>query len=436
MRSLQVLLTALVMTPLAMPALAQQSAQPVTGTGQRLDVEPNQQDTFVVIIEEARETGFLGGSTLAFKPRTYFLHRDRDTKPDNVGWALGGSLEYKSGWAAELFQVAATLYTSQILYGPEEKDGTLLFQPGPEQFTVLGEANVTARLGASDLFRIGRQSLDLPWLARHDIRMAPNTFEAVVVGRSAKKGLVYVAGYVDGIKRKNDDEFISMSEAAGAAGSDEGLGLLAAQYTFDDGSLIGATNQATFEVMNTFFIKAERSFEISPGASFRLNGQYTDQRSIGEELIGDFSTYLAAVKGELFWGNSSVRLAASTAGDEKGLQSPFGGPPNYASIIVDNFDRAGEDSLMIGASYDFKDVGLKGLSLFSNISTGRTPNSGPNASPDETEYDLTVDYRASGKANGLWVRARAAWIDQDEGEAGGDDFFDFRVIVNYTFDIL
>ena len=40
--------------------------------------------------------------------------------------------------------------------------------------------------------------------------MAPNTFEAIAVGRQARTGLAYIAGYVDKIKRKNDDEFIPM----------------------------------------------------------------------------------------------------------------------------------------------------------------------------------------------------------------------------------
>lgn len=434
---LQGSLAALAALLLATAVQAQQAAGPVVETNR--DQEPNQQDRVEGLDAGVVRPGFLDGATLTIKPRTYYLNRDRDVKQDNVGWALGGAIEFKSGWVNDAVQVAATVYTSQILQGPEDEDGTVLFKPGPKPFTVLGEANVTTRMGNNDLLRVGRQSFDLPWLSRHDIRMAPNTFEAVAIGRGqAKTGLAYVAGYVWGIKRKNDDDFISMSEAAGAAGSDNGLYLLGAQYTFEDGSLIGATNQTTFNTMNTFFLKAERSFATSADTSLRLSGQYTDQRSTGAELIGDFKTHLLAVRGEWFFRNASLRLAASTAGDEKGLQSPFGGPPNYLSIIVDNFDRAGEDAIMIGASYDFKDAGVPGLSAFSNISSGRTPNSGPSASPDETEYDLTVDYKFAkdSAANGLAIRVRGAWIDQDEKEAGGDDFFDFRIIINYAFSIL
>ena len=33
--------------------------------------------------------------------------------------------------------------------------------------------------------------------------------------------------------------------------------------------------------------------------------------------------------------------------------------------------------------------------------------------------------------NGLWLRARAAWLDRDETPAGGGDVTDYRLILNY-----
>jgi outer membrane porin, OprD family len=402
------------------------------------EYEPDQQNQ-IEPIEVAKEwPAFWDGSSLVLKPRTYYFNRDRDQNQDNVGWALGGGLEYRSGWAASRVQIGATLYTSQKLYGPEDRDGTLLFKPGQEPFTVLGEAYAMFRLDDISAIRIGRQTFDLPWLARHDNRMVPNTFEAVAIGRRATTGLTWLGGYVDRIKLKNDDEFIPMSEAAGATGTDKGLGMVAAQYTFADGSLIGATNQTSLDVMNTFFIKAEKSFALGSNVSLRTFAQYTDQRSHGDALIGDFATHLIAVKAELFYPNMSFRLAVSDAGNDKGLQSPFGGPANYLAGIVDNFDRAGERAWMLGASYDFGNAGARGLSMFTSITAGDTPDSGPSASPDETEIDLTVDYKFSQDSalDGLSVRVRAAWVDEDEGESDADDIFDFRVIVNYSFGLI
>ena len=48
--------------------------------------------------------------------------------------------------------------------------------------------------------------------------------------------------------------------------------------------------------------------------------------------------------------------------------------------------------------------------------------------PDETEYNFTLDFRPkSGALNGLWLRARYAYVDFE----GGKDTQDTRVILNY-----
>jgi hypothetical protein len=400
------------------------------------DLEPNQQNSVETLpLEDEGRAAFWDDSTLVLKPRTYYLHRDRDTKQDNVGWALGGALEYQSGWFRDQLSLSATVYTSQKLYGPSDKDGTLLFKPGPESFTVLGEANLTWRFAKQQGIRVGRQRFELPYLGSHDIRMVPNTFEAIAIGNTSTTGLAYMAGYVDSIKRKNDDEFIPMSQAAGAANSDKGVGFAGARYKTQHDTLIGAIYQHTFDVFDTFFAKIEHPFTLK-GAKLKGYLQYTDQRSVGDQIIGNFDTNLLAAKLELKQDNITWRVGLSTTDENSGIQKPYGNPANYLSVIVDDFDRAGEDAWLIGMSYDFKRVGIGELSAFGNIVHGDTPDSGSHASPDETEYDITVDYRMKeGWTDRIWLRVRTAFVDQDEA-AGGDDFIDFRVIVNYDYDLL
>ncbi|MGD8640407.1 MAG: OprD family outer membrane porin, partial [Gammaproteobacteria bacterium] len=177
-------------------------------------------------------------------------------------------------------------------------------------------------------------------------------------------------------------------------------------------------------------------FSTGSGANIKGFLQYTSQRSIGDERIGEFDTSLIAGKLELKDGDTTWRVALSTTDENSGIQKPYGNPANYLSVIVDDFDRAGEDAWLVGLSYDFKRVAIGDMSMFANVVSGNTPDSGVNASPDETEYDVTVDYRIKeGWANKLWLRVRAAYIDQDE-DVGGDDFLDFRIIANYEFDML
>jgi predicted porin len=105
--------------------------------------------------------------------------------------------------------------------------------------------------------------------------------------------------------------------------------------------------------------------------------------------------------------------------------------------MIKSFNRADEDAWLIGASYDFERIGAPGLSSFVNYARGYTPDSGSNASPDQWEFDITVDYRFQSKLlKGLWLRARAAFVDQDNTVAGASDVDDIRVILNYDLPIL
>jgi hypothetical protein len=365
------------------------------------------------------------------------LHRDYDVADTRAGWALGGGLEFRSGWWQDRIRLGATLATSQKIYGPEEKDGTQLFKPGPESFSVVSEAFATVRLFGDHGIRVGRQTLDLPYLGKHDLRMIPNTFEAVGIGNKPGDGLAYMAGYVNAIKYKDSDKFISMSEAAGAEGTDDGLTFWGVRYRMPDNSVYGVLHQRTPDLFNTTFAKAEKRFTFSGETSLWADLSWTSQRSMGQELIGNFSTHL--ISGRLEWvsGRQKFRIAASTTDEGGNIQKPYGNPANYLSIIINDFDRAGEDAFSVGYSYDFGQVGAGKLSLFTNMVWGDTPDTGPIASPDASELDLTVDWRLNrGWSEKVWVRLRAAWVNQDDAFPGSDDLFDFRIIVNYDFDLL
>lgn len=398
------------------------------------DDEPNRQGTVGGVRAASSASSFWEGASVLFKPRIYGFYRDREGAPEMAALAIGGGVEIRSGWAAERIQLGAVIYGSQRIIGASDKDGTQLLKPGQESFSVLGEANLTFRMHGDNLLRIGRQSFDLPYLSRHDIRMVPNTFEGVVVGRDAKDGLSYIAGYVSKIKRKNDDRFIPLSQAAGANRGEDGMILAGLQQVFPNGSVIGAIGERTFDVMDTWHAKGQLIHGVNDMLSLRLSGQVTRQKSSGHALIGDFSTHLHAAMLEAVVPRGSLRVAASRAGRNKGIQTPYGGSPNYLAIIVENFDRAGERALMIGASRSFSSDPSQGLSMFVNHAKGRTPGSGWKLDPDQSESDVTLDYRTpkNGQRSGLWFRARVAYINQRASQ-GGRDFVDARFIVNYEW---
>ena len=378
-----------------------------------------------------RDTGLL------LHPRVYYFDRQRDNADDSVALAYGGWLAYDSGWWRDRFKLNASVYTTQRAYGPDDKDGTLLLRQGQQGFTVLGKANVELKFSEAVSATLYRQSFNLPYLNRNDSRMVPNTFEAYTLTKRPLDDWALIVSQVTQMKRRERDDFISMSEAAGFNDRDEPLTMAGVRYDFSDDINIGAISQYAWEFMNTFYSEANAVWNFADDWALRLAGQYTDQRSVGDEIGGDFDTYVYGGKLAASYRSATLTLAFSSTDNGAGIRNPFGGYPGYLNLMIAAFNRADEDAWLAGASYDFARIGVPGLSSFINYARGNTPDRGGNASPDQWEFDFTVDYRVqSDLLEGLWLRARAAFLDQDDDVSGGGDVRDYRVILNYDLPIL
>lgn len=369
-------------------------------------------------------------AALTLKPRTYYFDRQRDGAADSQAWAAGGALKYRSGWLRDRLTLGATAYTSQRLYGPDDKDGTLLLKQGQNGYTVLGESHLMARVTDQAMLRLYRQDINLPYLNRQDNRMVPNTFEAYLLFNVEDPRFNYVGGHVRQMKRRNETDFISMSAAAGATDTDRGVSTLGARYRFTASNDLGAIVYHGWDVMNVFYTEGNLAWPLGDDLALKVSAQYTDQRSIGDERIGKFETSAVGGKFAISYRQAILSLAFSSVDNDSGIRNPWGGYPGYLSLVNKDFDRAGEDAWLVGLSYDFSRVGLPGLSAFANYASGDTPDNGSKASPDQQEFDLTMDYRFSDVLDGLWIRGRTAFVDQD-GE-GAEDSTDYRIIVNYS----
>ncbi len=153
--------------------------------------------------------------------RTYFLDRDKFDNSELSSWAIGGYAGFKTGWFRDRFAIGATAYTSQKLYGPDDKDGAGLLQSVQQGYSVLGEAYAEYRFTDTVFFDVGRKLFNSPYINKNDTRMTPNSFELAmlqgVIG-DAKQGdqWRFGLGYVGNIKTKTSEIFVPMSQAAGA----------------------------------------------------------------------------------------------------------------------------------------------------------------------------------------------------------------------------
>ncbi len=417
---------------------APDSAKEITGRFEGSKSKKEEKQSLFPTLKEKMDSlpPFWRDTNLFLNFRTYYFYRDKDGTSNNEAWALGGSINYESGWWRNRLQIGLVGYTSQKLYGPESRDGTLLLRTGQQSFSVLGQAYLDMRIIDGLNLRLYRQTFNnLPYVNRQDSRMVPNTFEAYSLIGLGLKNTDFIVSHVTRMKTRNSSSFEYMSEVAGYKGTSKGLTMGGARYKFSQGNDVGAISQYSWDLWNTVYAEANTTWEPTAETDIRLSFQYTDQRSVGDELDGDFETYVFGGNVAASYQGAILNFAFSTTDSDSGIRNPYGGYPGYLSLMVKDFDRADEDAWLVGFSYDFSSLGLDGLSLFTNYARGNTPESGKTASPDQEEFDLTVDYRFKRDfLKGVWLRMRGAYLDQDGPD--GVDVKDFRVIVNYELPVL
>ena len=296
---------------------------------------------------------------------------------------------------------------------------------------------VDIKLFDDTFFRGYRQTFDYPYLNRQDSRMVPNTFEAYVVRQEAHKNLDWIVGQVEKIKLRFSDELVSMSEAASLADSDDGMTMAGCRYNFNSHDNVGAINYYSWDVMNTFYTEGIYLWQASEEVPVRFAAQYTNQRSVGRALDGDFDTYSFGGQIASSYQGAVLTVAATSTGNGSRIRSPYGSRPSYLSMMVQDFDRPGEDAWLVGLSYDFNHLSfLDGLSAFTNYGSGYTPGTGSEKRPDQQEWDITVDYRPTkGYLEGFWLRFRRAQVNQGEGLLSNNSI-DYRVILNFDIQLL
>ena len=380
---------------------------------------------------------FFSDSYLELNLRSFYFDRSIADDVENVAWVLGGSMTYESGLIRDIFSIGTELFTSQKLYGPEDKGGTLLLKPGQEGFTVLGRAY--AKLDYKELISASfyRQYYNLPYVNKQFNRMIPRTFEGYSV--SGDLGLIkYIAGYISKMKERNSDKFINMSKAAGVDQVDNGLFMLGILFEPHEKFSIGAINYFVEDVINIFYSESHITHITKKGVGINLSAQFTDQSSTGDDLLtgSDFSTQVFSSRLAFSYEYTVLRFAFSTTSNDRRIISPYGGYPGYISLMEKDFNRAGEEAFLIGLSYNFGKLGLNWLSFYTNYAYGYDALD-PEANeslPDRKEFNITVDFRPNIFENrDLWIRIRYANIDN---EGLDDSINDFRVILNYYFTAL
>jgi hypothetical protein len=362
--------------------------------------------------------------------RTFYRYNEPDRDATQEAWAAGGWLAYRSGWLADTFAIGTTGYLSVPLHAPDDRDGTLLLQPGQDTIAVIGEAWGKLRYGEHVLTG-GRQLVDVDYLNPQDNRMIPHTFEAALL--SGTLGwLAYDAGYVFAIKPREENAFISMAERAGAADADRGLALVRFRAVPWKPLTVDVSTAYGIDTYNTAFGQVEYTHPLAEEVAVTVGAQYHDQRSVGRELIGAFETWSVGAHARLSVRDASIDVMVHQTGDGADIRARYGFWPGYFGTMINReFNRADETAWGMKVSYEFARLGAPGLAAYFWFVQGtgaRDPATGRGA-PDVREYDLDVAYTLpGGPLEGLQIRGRVALVDV---ESTPGLLPDIRLILNW-----
>lgn len=383
------------------------------------------------------DRAFVRESAVTTHFRSYYLDRNTLVRPPAAA-AAGGWLGYQSGWFQNFLRVGVVGYTSQPIWAPADRDGTQLLKPGQEGYSVLGEANVQLKLW-DQVFTGYRQRVDEPEVNSYDIRMTPLTFEGYTL--AGKVGDVrYTAAYLNAMKPINGDQFINVAAAAGAPlGVNEPLWLGSLTYSPVKDFTARLSSYHVPNILTSTYTDFIWLRPLSNALKLQFGGQFMVQSSTGANLLtgSSFDTWSGGAKADLIWGPITASIAYTQTGTGAAYRTPYGSWAGYTSMIVNDFNRAGETAFLVEAAFDFAALKLPGLSFFTDAVFGRNaidPARGLRLS-DRNEYDFTVDYRFSAgnwpeHLKPLWLRARAVFVDETLG-GFKNMTTDYRFILNY-----
>jgi len=356
-----------------------------------------------------------GGFEPILHLRTYDLDQESLTGVPSSAWALGGWAGVRSPWFGDIFQVGVVGYTSLKLYGPADKDGTLLLAPGQETIAVLGEAFGSLRF-FGQTFTGYRQRINRPFINIQDSRMVPNTFEAYTLSGEGSN-VSYTGGYITKMKKRNSEHFVWMSEAAGGSGEHKGTAFAGVTWDFDKNGYVRGDFQQSIDVFNTFYADGKYPIALDADTLLALGAQYINQRSVGAEQLGSFSTWGVGLQATIARGPFGGQLYYTQTGKGFDTQSPYGDHASYLNLMQVAFNTAGEQAWGIGGTIDFAGLGAPGLTTGIVYANGRKRINATTgaAIPDRDETDVRAEYAfAKGTMlEGLVATLKYSWLRQD-----------------------
>jgi outer membrane porin, OprD family len=229
---------------------------------------------------------------------------------------------------------------------------------------------------------------------------------------------------------------VPYSQALGVT-EDRGVILAGAKIVPVAGVTLGAIDYTILDALNTAFAELDWIFpKLACGVQLRLSANYTDQRTIGEELMQGSSQ----VSGRVAASYHDVTILAAISENGKGadLNGAFGSFPAYTVLDQLNFNDAGETTVVVGAAYDFSRIITDGLKFQMRYGKGFNvidPTTGALQS-HQNEINFDEYQPMSGPFENLHVQLFYSGVRLPDNPPGQESQPQVRGVVTYLVPLL
>lgn len=362
-------------------------------------------------------------------------------------WAQGFNFKYESGFTEGTIGLGVDVIggigfkldsgggTSGTSLLPEDGSG------GSQDY--YSKAGITGKAKFSEtVLRLGALTPKLPILMSNDDHLMPQVFRGVELTSNEIKDLTLTAGQITQVNDNNSQDYTDMTIA-----TSDNRDVRSRVRNSDQFRYIGGEYSLTPEFKTSYYYSQLEDYYKQHYLGFnyihfiddiqyvKADVRYARSTSDGSQYVGNINN--KAFGTMLTYGNSghAVGLGYQKMGGDTGFAYLEGTDPylvNYAQI--GSFSGADESSWQARYDYDFKHVGVNGLSFMTRYVKGENVDRGAGRS-DGHEWERNTDIAyvmQSGPVKDLSMTVRNATYRSNMSNGNVDEI---RLIVSYPYSI-
>ncbi|WP_173911672.1 OprD family outer membrane porin [Acinetobacter sp. Marseille-Q1618] len=408
----------------------------------------------------ATKADFIDDRQVQLKLRNFYLDRQIDqpdpSKTQDFGsWSQGITLDAKSGYAqigpVQLGVDVLAQYALRLSGDRGDNDYIM-----PYDYVNKEQARDNAKIGATLKAKISQTELRVgeilpatPVVHFDPSRQLLTTFQGVWLESKDLKNAKISLGYLDGINARYENQVqdfklwpneLNTEKNQVKSGDSDGMYVAGIDYQ------ITPALQASYyygDVTNIYrqnYVGFAYNKKLDAHNKIATHARYFDNTESGDALYGEIDSQALSLKAAWTHGNHTFDAGWQQMFGEHGSHTPFMPTlsgwvpqPYLVNWSVASFIRKDEKSWSLGYSYDFKDVGINGLTATLRHYDGHNIDNKNGTRGKEDENNFILNYVVpEGKLKGLGFQWMYIDVNYDN-VPGFVDLEEHRVATTYTF---